>query len=312
MKYTYFYKKKYKSTSDLSELNYDVFISSYCNSDRVLQTFNCIEAKQKLFLLYNQDVTDEELEKQKVSFFRVNNSIEDLRGFVENFSTGVKYCIDTTGFIIPELLVLIKFLRVKDPNLSIDFIYTEPQFYKDREETLFSDEYKDVSSVIGFEGRHSSDTSNDLLIIGAGYETNRIVNVAQKKSNSRKVQLLGFPSLRPDMYQENVIKTYKAESVLGEFRNNDNVLYAPAYDPFYVAEKLSDFIKKENSRKSFTNIYLAPLSTKAHALGMLIFYEWESGNYPISIIHPKCDKYFSETTEGISEVNVFTVEFPKK
>jgi hypothetical protein len=45
---------------------------------------------------------------------------------------------------------------------------------------------------------------------------------------------------------------------------------------------------------------------------MALYCLWENSNEdkPISIIYPVCDKYFGDTTEGISKIWKYDVELP--
>jgi hypothetical protein len=51
-----------------------------------------------------------------------------------------------------------------------DALYSEPIRYAAGAKTAFSDEaVTEVRQVVGYEGAHITDTSRDVLIIGAGY-----------------------------------------------------------------------------------------------------------------------------------------------
>ncbi|MCK6650551.1 MAG: hypothetical protein L6Q66_12910, partial [Bacteroidia bacterium] len=164
----------------------------------------------------------------------------------------------------------------------------------------------------GYEGSHIPDTSNDILIIGSGYDDSRITDVANDKAKARKIQLFGFPSLQPDMYQENVLKAYKAEAAVGgeSFIDPSKNIYAPANDPFVSAQLIKEFIEKENTKKPITNLYFSPVSTKAHALGIALCFIWLH-EIPTSVIFPFCEQYFTDTTIGVGKVMIYTVELPK-
>ena len=113
----------------------------------------------------------------------------------------------------------------------------------------------------GRSGIHTSKDDNDLLIIAAGYDHSRIVEWQPKRKDARKkVLLFGFPAISPGMFQENILRAHEAEAAIETecFKDMDSNIYAP---------------EKQNKRAPITNIYLSPLSTKPHALGMAcIFY----------------------------------------
>ena len=113
-------------------------------------------------------------------------------------------------------------------------------------------------------GHTIQDTSNDLLIIGAGYDHPLIAHAAEFKSNARKLQVLGFPSLRPDMYQENVLQVQKAAEHVGGRGDGMDTVFVPANDPFNTALKLHNVVEQFSKTKPITNLYLCPIFHKGH------------------------------------------------
>ena len=114
------------------------------------------------------------------------------------------------------------------------------------------------------------------------------------------------------MYQENIIKAYNAESAVGgqSFIDANVNIYAPANDSFVAAEKIKRHLNREDEKKTVTNVYLCPISTKAHALGMALYFLWECSSRPTSIIFPFCDKHFNNTSSGIGKIMKFTILLP--
>ena len=150
-------------------------------------------------------------------------------------------------------------------------------------------------------GAHISKLDNDMIIIAAGYDHSRIVDVANKKKTAKKVLLYGFPSISPGMFQENVYRAFGAEPALGSecFRDMDMNIYAPAYDPFVTAQIIKEYVQNN----PYTNLYLAPLSSKPQALGLALFFLWEKGyEKNISIIYPMCKNYLTDNSEGIVRI----------
>lgn len=316
MKYTYFDKYKYSSVNELSIGDeYDYYISTFNESDRVRLTFDAINAKRKIWLIlpeYHDSLFANNGEKFNFSSYGDYDTIISMIDTLGINNTH-KICMDITGFLTQHMYFILKYISSTNLSESIDIIYSEPQKYIDAEKTKFTDSFYDVEQLHGFGGVHSPDTTNDLLIIASGYDDSRITDVANKKKKARKIQLLGFPSLQPDMFQENIIQAYKAESAVGSecFKNIDLNLFAPASDPFVAAQTISDFLKREQRAKTFTNIYLTPISSKPHALGMALFYLWEKcWEKPISIIYPMCNKYIKNNSIGISKIWKYKFEFP--
>lgn len=309
MDYNYFIKERFDSVEDLMAVEtYDCLISSYVEVARVKEPSQKMPCKELWWVC-----TDKELPKEmnRNQVFRIT---EDSDGGITNALLEAKYhkvCIDITGFIIPELLLLLRFLHIRGFRL-IDAIYTEPNQYKNDEETQFSDTPLAVKQILGYAGQHISDMTNDLLVIAAGYDHSRIIDVASAKKSANKVLLFGFPPTSPGMFQENILRAYQAETAVGSdcFRNLDMNIFAPANDPFSTAQALKEFM--EHPRKTpFTNVYLSPLSSKPQALGMALFYIWEKGwNKEWSIIYPFCNRYNSDTSQGISKIWRYKIELP--
>lgn len=316
--FTIFYKTKFNASSELNSLaEYDVFISGFNRSKRVNDVFNSINSKTKHWLILPQYFLSRSEYPSGGNIYSPNeiNESQYISEFFQQSKLEPKQsiCIDITGILIPHLLVFLRCLK-ETSFQRVDFIYSEPSSYKHREETVFSEDLYKVRQIQGFEGNHDTDSSNDLLIISSGYDDSRITDVANSKNEARKVQIFGFPSLQPDMYQENLLNAYKAEGALGGtgFTDQNSNLFAPASDPFVLAQELKIFIDKEHKRKRITNLYISPLSTKAHALGIGVFYLWECENRATSIIYPFCEKYPDDTSDGISKIWKYTVEFPRK
>jgi len=313
--FTYFYKQKYSNVGEIGNCDYDIFISTFNQTERVTEIYKAIHSEKKYWIIlpdYENNLFVGNDTKISVPY----EGYSQLSAFIDELplNTNTKLCIDITGFLIPHMLFTIRYLQKKRNINYINIIYTEPQKYIEEENTSFSDYFYDVTQVSGYGGSPNTNMNNDLLIISSGYDDSRITDVAGKKKHARKIQLFGFPPLQADMFQENMLKAYKAESAVGieGFKNLDLNLYAPANDPFVTAQTIKKFIEREERYQSFTNIYLAPVSTKPHALGMGLYCLWEysRGSKPLSIVYPVCDKYYGNTCVGISKIWKYHIELP--
>ncbi len=320
MNYTYFYKEKFDqldSFKDASTNKYDLFISAYNESNRVRQVYNNIQASTKHWLVLPEYQFEEiEISNVEKPIFNYSDKVdwdedEIILDYYENNKQLIessKIAIDITGLLRPYIVYLIRLLHSKQFS-KVDFIYSEPYEYTKKEETEFSLDYFKIREIKGCLGSHNPETNNDILFLGSGYDYQRMIVVAKEKKEAKKIQLLGFPSLQADMFQQNILKSYKAEedAFSGEFDlDSNNIILSPASDPFNTAQYLSDYIRG----KEFTNLYLCPLSTKAQTLGMAIFFINECLDSPASVIFPFCKKYSRETSKGISKIWIYTVEFP--
>jgi hypothetical protein len=319
MNYTYFYKDVFYCTKDLESLEeYDCMIAMFVNSDRVIVPTTRIKSKQYVWIIMEQEkkLALEKLPSNISPFFvKQYEDFESILNVLKNSNIlESNICIDATGFRTPYLLFLMRVLTVSlKCRKTVDVIYTEPKQYMHDENTIFSDMFYEVKQLEGMSGIHTSETDRDLLIIAAGYDHSRIIDVANNKKSAKKVLLFGFPSISPGMFQENILRAYKAENAIGTdcFKDMDSNIYAPAYDPFVTAQAIKEYIEKKEKKEKYSNIYLAPLSSKPQALGMALFFLWEKGwENNISIIYPFCHEYDSETSKGIARTWRYKCQLP--
>jgi hypothetical protein len=315
--YTIFYKKRYRHDEDWRTGDrWDLFISAFNSSQRVHDIFDGVQASEKHWWIlpdYNYD-PKEYPSSGTVFTSKETHESDFIQEYFDHQQLDIanqSICIDITGFMRPHLLFLMKYLWIHKVK-RFDVIYTDPIRYEKKHETKFSVEgVSEVRQVAGFEGNHISDTSNDVLIIGAGYDHQLIAHVAEDKAKMRKIQIFGLPSLQADMYQENVLRANLASEAVGVGAwTTANTRFAPANDPFVTASVLQDTIARLRAKKDITNLYLSPLATKPQVLGFALYYLLECQDSAASIIFPFSQKYNRETTKGLSRIWKYTVEFP--
>ena len=314
--YSIFFKQKLAVDENWGkDEHWDLFISAFVPNDRVRSVFSKAAATKKVWLIFPEySFSRDQLPKEE--FFSA--VAEDESEFIGSFwdtlpsnASQLRICIDITGFIRPYLIYLLWFLVEKGVT-QFEALYSEPDRYRDSEQTTFSsDIIREIRQVSGCEGNHTTDDSNDLLIIGAGYEDHLISHVAESKAKANKVQLLGFPSLRADMYQESVLRIHKAEESMGGKETGEAKSYfAPANDPFITANVLADVVREQERRRPISNLYLSPLSTHAHVLGFALYFLTEKLGSSCSLIFPFEEKYHYTTSVGISRIWKYVVELP--
>ncbi len=304
MNYSYFYKEKFDGIGSFyPKDNYDFFIATYNFTERVKRPPQNVIANEKVWLMLPDYQDDIFLAGKTQLNLKGTRDHEGVRKICDNLKLKehAKICIDATGFMVPHLLILLRCLRSHPSRPTIDVMYSEADRYADGEKTIFSDSFSSVSQIEGYEGRHVSKMETDLMIIASGYDHSRIRDVANYKKRATKVQLIGFPSMKADMLQENILAASAAE--LFSVCPLSNSIFAPAYDPFTTAQAIKDYIARKQQESTITNLYLAPLSSKPQALGMALYYLWEDGqNKPISIVYPECEKYIQDNAIGVGRI----------
>ena len=310
--YTHLYREELDSDTKW-DCRWDIFISAYNDSCRVQHVFDKVQATKKYWIVHEEyGYRPELLTLEDFFLCEASNEVGILDFWEQKIGKehvdvdNEKMCIDATGFMRPHLMFLLKVLVSKGIT-KFDVLYSEPEYYAKKERTTFSGSHVEcVRQVLGYEGVASSGNARDVLIIGAGYETHLISEVAENKDQAKKVVLLGLPSLRPDMYHQNAWKAWQAEDAIDTEVSERH--FVPASDPFATATILSELVELERKRGDVRQIYLAPLSTKAQAVGFALCHLNEYQNSNVSIIYPYTRDYERETAMGVSRVWRHTLE----
>ncbi|MDN8542675.1 hypothetical protein QZH36_14720 [Erwinia sp. BC051422] len=312
MDYSLYYRNKTDLNGDWP--TWDLFISAYNLSDRVSAVFNKADANNKYWLIYPEYKFDEdELPTNATKITAVEgNEAQQLASIIDGIKlydyVDKRICIDSTGFMRPQLLFIMLLLQKKSFK-HVDIIYSEPDRYINKENTTFSNgAIYETRTIIGFDGTKKIDNDRALLIIAAGYDTKLISKIAQYNENTDIIHLIGFPSLRADMFQENIIKAISSAD-----SSTENVLakpiFSPAADPFETARDIENYISINGCIEKYGHIYLCPLSTKAQTIGMGLAYLNTYSQSNVSIIYPFTDSYSKGTSVGISNLWIYTLEF---
>lgn len=320
--YNLLHMESFRDASEFFEHNkYDLFISAYTDEDIVKNIYHYIEANEKLWLIF----PEYKLDLEEINGEKFNPTLKDentkeadyISGMYEHYiakNTDKKICIDITGFNKPYLIFMITYL--KEMGLKkIEFIYTEPQRYVKGNKTEFSEDSISPRDIVTFDESFQSRGENDLFIINVGYDS-RLVKSVLEGIRAKIKPLLGFPSLQPIMYQENILNLIKSKNELG-INENEELLYAPANHPFITAQVVSEYVEayiEKYGLDDIKKIYLSPLATKAQTIGMTLFYIFEKEKYQekdisIHIRYPFTKKYSSSSSEGVFRINKYTIEF---
>ena len=312
MDYTHLYKEKLPLTGPWGHA-WDVFMSAYNPSERVRRAYDIATSTDKYWILHREYGLDKDRPSEACVCSEHENEADFVRDCLSQILGGrdpssVSLCVDVTGFMRPHLMFLVKYLFALGVR-RFDAIYSEPSYYVGLEKARFSARsITSVRQVSGFEGVVCNDTSGDALIIGAGYESHLIAEVAEDKERATRILLIGLPSLSADMYQQSALRTQEAADALGEAMVER--YFAPANDPFATATVLSEIVSRLRARKPITNLYLSPLATKAQALGFSLFYGKECDRTAASVIFPFSVNYSIESAAGVSRIWRFVMERP--
>jgi hypothetical protein len=311
------YRISYREQLDLRGVterssDWSLLVSAFNTSERVTRVFDSCRTGERHWLAHQEyGFSDSELPQGCICPTGSDEAefwVDFLAAIGNPDLSQETLCLDITGFMRPHLSFVVAWLFANGID-RFYVLYSDPVHYTKQERTPFSKgPVVRVRQVTGFEGIHrTADTNNDLVIIGAGYDDELIRRIAEDKSNARKVQLFGLPSLEPDMYQESVIRADKAVEAVGGLPDRQ-LLFAPANDPFVTAQVLSKFVAEEDKRRPISNLYLSSLGTKPQVLGFTLFFLTERANSATSLVFPYAESYEQETAQGLARSWLYTIE----
>ncbi|MGB1762332.1 hypothetical protein [Alloalcanivorax xenomutans] len=313
--YSVFYRRSINPERMEREVSrHDYFISAYNSSERVRNVYNRVLADKKIWVIHPEyryspieyppgDIVVAPEQSSEIE--QANLVIEQL-----DLDTGCSICIDITGFMRHVLIFLIGKLHYLGVR-SLSVIYSEPKYYIKQEDTAFSTETSGLPRpVYGMSGSNQSlPQSKDFLVVGVGYDHKLISEVVEHKDNAIVYPLFSFPSLSPDMYQQSAIRS--ADSGPASLGNSwvVNRLFAPANDPFAIAEVVSELVHNIDRQAGGANIYLSPLSTKVQAVGFTLYWILEGRHRDsVTVLLPECITYTRETSRGLKRLWLYSLE----
>ncbi|MFN7957245.1 MAG: hypothetical protein U0P46_02800 [Holophagaceae bacterium] len=290
---------------------WDLYLASYNNNDRVRTVFTNIPAKNKVWIVQPEyGYTQAELASIGEYYTLANSKESDwvintFEHILIKYPYAKKICIDITGLMRPHLLFILLYLKYKGFN-EFDMLYTEPIRYQRKDETKFTlADVSEVRQVEGFAGSHDTNMSNDVLIVGVGYDHNLVSRVILEKSSARLVQLHSLPSLSADMYQESILRLDRVSTRAKPL--DDQIFFSSANDPYATMAALASAFKELHTQRPITNLYLSPLATKPQALGFGLYYLLHKPMEACSIIFPFSDSYDKETGKGVGRSWVYPI-----
>ena len=100
MNYSYYFKYRYQSVAELASLpQYDLFISSFVNTQRVIEPADVIKASRKLWFVEEKQQQELFLSGKEFVCVKTNDDYDVIFNlFRDSQLVGKKICIDATGF----------------------------------------------------------------------------------------------------------------------------------------------------------------------------------------------------------------------
>lgn len=232
------------------------------------------ETEEILFCRINKieghDLIEVGKEKKKVQL----RNLDGISGLIENFNRENIY-IDVTGLdnrICAPLIKQCISIFTKGKIKSIRVIYSEPLEYdvkKFKVEGVFSDLSEKIQGIYplpGFIKVFPRDNEDIYLIALLGFEGGRFMHLLEEVECTDKnvIPVIGLPGFRVEYPQIAFWGNQKPLKDTGSWRN---IKYASANSAIEVYFLLKKLLKD----KPHAYFKIAPIGTKPHAIGAMIF-----------------------------------------
>ena len=241
-------------------------------------------------------------EKKKVAL----RSKKEITEFLESYSFECIY-LDITGLPHHVWAPILRGIHSRDELAYC--IYVEPGDYQfsasPTESTIFdlSERIQGISPLPGFASFVSQGDRDALFVPLLGFEGTRLAHTLEAVQPRREdiFPVIGVPGFRP----EYPFYTYIGNKLkLVESRSWQNVRFAAANCPFALYNLLCELSESNQARR----MIIAPIGTKPHALGAILYYFLNARNTEILYDHPGRRKM---RTSGTARVCVYDLSlFP--
>jgi hypothetical protein len=292
---------------------FDIFISAFNSSDRVNEVFARIRAVRKFWFVqpeYQYSPLDLPQGITKIAPTSIDEVAQANALLAEiGDLNGKSICIDITGFMRHLLAYLIARLKAGG-ILRFYALYSEPVAYIQQEQTAFSTKTSGVVRPVRGMASSMKANAEEALIIGVGFDSKLISQVASSKDAATVFPVFAFPSLSPDMYQQSAVRSSAAGDVALASSWTSKRRFAPANDPFSTAGVVSAVVRELDRNGRDWNVYLSPLATKVQVLGFTFYWLLEgSKRTAVSMLLPECLTYSRETTQGLRRLWMYELDF---
>lgn len=299
---------KISPASEINAQSYDIFILANGSDDRTLEMARILNQKstdiQTIVLLkYQDDITASEIEKLFPSAQILPIVIDQSQTkFVKNLQNisdklcSEKILIDISCIHIPEMFILLKYLKTSNPKYKVDIAYSTPFDYEFPEEpfTSYCSYYGNLKTtdLLGF-GGVSDGSAHSQMIVFLGFEGVLASKVTEDIQYEELLLVNNLPSFFPKYKDICVINNYDLLST-----HRSKLLYVPANNPFETFNFLNSVFDGESS------ICIAPLSTKPVALGVCLY---AMAHNTLRVVYPISEQYNHHRTNKVLNTNIYSI-----
>lgn len=205
--------------------------------------------------------------------------------------------MDITAIRIPEMFMILKFLKISNHHYRLQVSYSTPIEYEFQDEpfTSYHSYYGNLvtTDLAGFGGT-SDNMSHSQMVIFLGFEG----VLSAKVSEDIKYDRLKLVNNLPSFFEK-----YKDISVINNYdllnSRHDKMLFVPANNPFEVYNFLDNNIDDNESACA------APLSTKPVALGVCL-YALEHEN--LRVVYPIAESYIPHRANSVFNTYLYEID----
>jgi hypothetical protein len=274
IKDTYLYNTEYSHLDEFIPENGSVYIYGHSTEGRSYE----VEYLIKKYCTSVNFVQIQESQKDKIK--ATNNDTEynlhsssSIKSLFEYFKSSVIY-IDVTGLNNRVSASLLKHCLQKSDgaSLNIRVIYAEPDTYeigRFKSEGVFNDLSEQIEGIEPLPGFASiiPDNIDDIIFVALlGFEGGRFMHIVENIQPQRDsiIPIIGVPGFR---LEYPFVAYWGNRRPIEETNTWRNISYVSANSIVDVYLFLSKLIKKHPKKK----IKVAPIGTKPHAIGAILF-----------------------------------------
>lgn len=208
---------------------------------------------------------------------------------------GKRVLIDITGMKHPAFFFLFKLLFEEQKPSSLFAGYSEPAKYVPHGSTEVEERFQLFEGYLGVRAlpgftRLPNALVSKLLVAFLGFEGTRLQHVYddQEPGENNTVAVVGFPAFRPGWQNLTIAANEPALQSTSSYRF---MRTATAFSPFDAYHILCDL----QSDRPEQNLVVAPIGTRPHALGAVIYAIKNSNSYllydfPIEVSEHRTEK----------------------
>ncbi|MFW5879656.1 MAG: hypothetical protein ACOCUV_02405, partial [bacterium] len=302
IKDTYLYNTEYSSLEEFIPESGSTYIYGHSTEGRSYEVESLIKKHEKHINFIQIQESQKDKIKVKSSDIEYNlRSLSSVKSFFDNAKSEIIY-LDVTGLNNRISASLLKHcLKEHDSSsTNIHVVYAEPDTYKIgrfKSEGVFNDlseQIEGIEPLPGFASIIPDDIDDIIFVALLGFEGGRFMHIIENIQPQRDniIPIIGVPGFR---LEYPFVAYWGNRRPIEETNSWRNISYVSANSIVDVYLFLSKLIKKYPDKK----IKVAPIGTKPHAIGAILFAIKYSSKVELIYDNPMRKK---KRTSGIGKI----------